>query len=108
MGHLERSRFLRKTNKGFWLQSYRGKVEDDLGDRPAFDWFYPESFCLASEGCPAQILHDIWGTWGRRNGAPLHYLTMDASAGIKMSGHHVCAVVKYSLNLSLASSSQRC
>ena len=39
MGHLERSRFLRKMKKGFWLQSYRGKVKNDLGNRPAFDWF---------------------------------------------------------------------
>ena len=94
MGHLERSRFLRKVRKGFWLQSYRGKVKNDLGNRPAFDWFYPESFCPSSEDSPAQILHDIWDTWSRKNGAPLHYLTMDTSTGIKMSGQQVGAVVK--------------
>ena len=89
MGHLERSRFLRLTKTGHWLRAYRGKSRDSMGFRPAFDWFYPLHCVQCGSPSPASILHNVWDKWSRRNGAPLHYLTLDAETGLKMSGQQV-------------------
>ncbi len=62
MGHLESTRFLRRTPSGYWLRAYRGKGRDSLGFRPAFDWFCP-LLCTGSEPIsPIQILHSVWDT----------------------------------------------
>ena len=59
IGHLERSGFLGVMKEGFWLQSCRGEVKNDLGNRPAFDRLYHESFCSFPTSS-AQILHEAW------------------------------------------------
>ncbi len=60
MGHLERTRFLRRTPSGYWLRAYRGKGRDSLGFRPAFDWFCPLLCTGFKPISPIQILHSVW------------------------------------------------
>ena len=36
LGHLGRSRFLRRTASSFWMRAYRGKSRDSQGLRPVY------------------------------------------------------------------------
>ena len=53
---------------------------------------------------PCKILPEIWQKWSRRNGAPPHYITMDGSTGIKMSGQQIGVVVQNLFTESLGAS----
>ena len=104
MGHLECSCFPRRTASGSWLRAYRGKGRDSTGSRPAFDWFCPLLSTGTEDLPPIQILHTVWDLWSRRNAAPLQYVTIDFSTGLKMSGQQIGGVLKELFSTSLGTS----
>ncbi len=50
------------------------------------------------------FLHPMWDTWSRRNAAPLQYITLDLSTGLKITGQQIGGIVKELYTTSLGPS----
>ena len=83
MGHLERSKFIRVSEHGYWAMCYRSKLRDTSRQRPAFDWFYPAN--VASKDTPgmATLFYEDWGRVEHARGAPMEDFTVSATTGLK-------------------------